>query len=519
MRNLLAFLRRIPNAIVHGDGDVMMIDVTADSRTVRPGFAFVAIRGSAHDGHTKIDEAIQAGAVAVIGEIPQPESMLESSPHVTYVQVPDSRLAYARMVHALHDNPIRGLRLFGVTGTNGKTTVATILRGLETALGRETGFIGTTGIDYDGVHLDATHTTPDVRRLIELLLDMKARRVDTVCMEVSSHALHQHRVEGLEFSGAIFTNLTRDHLDYHGTMDDYARSKKMLFDGLSPESIAVLNGDDGWADFIKSDCKARKVLTVGIDDENSVVIEDVVLSAHGSEFTLCFPAVKRGDAPRDLHIRTPLLGSFNVMNVALCVTMAVAHGASYDVVQRAIASVQGPPGRMERYPLMNGATAVVDYAHTPDALRVALATLRELLPANGKLSVVFGCGGDRDAGKRGEMGAIAAEGADTIIVTNDNPRTESPENIADAIVKGVKGAKQSRCTQMSVELDRRQAIRTALDSVQRGDIILVAGKGHETYQIIGTERLSFRDVEEIARWNAERRTNGANGINEKPATM
>ncbi|MDZ4744618.1 MAG: UDP-N-acetylmuramoyl-L-alanyl-D-glutamate--2,6-diaminopimelate ligase [bacterium] len=501
----MAFLRLIPGAEHVGDPDAMIVDVTTDSRLVQPGWAFVAVKGDDFDGNEAIADAIASGAVVVVGE-----GKYEAQPGVVMVTVPNARLAFARMVNAYMDEPSRGLRFFGVTGTNGKTTVATILEQIYKASGRETAFIGTTGVRYHDVNIDTGFTTPELRTLNELFYTLKKSRIDSVFMEVSSHALHQHRIEGVAFHGAIFTNLTHDHLDYHGTMEEYALTKKLLFDRLTLDAIAVVNGEDPMAAYMVKDCKARRVITVGEGDTNVIEIDDIVCNTLGISYSMCLPPAKRGGAPLELHFRSPLIGRFNVINTALCAAMAIHDGIPHDVVIDAIRNITSPSGRMERYPLINGAVAVVDYAHTPDALQNALKVLREILPSGAKLHVVFGCGGARDKSKRKDMGRVAAELADRVYITSDNPRTENPQFIVDCVHEGTvgvtkKGPGRRGTANISAIVDRRNAIRKALDTAKPQDIVLIAGKGHETYQIIGTDRMSFSDVNEVAAWNADHR--------------
>ncbi|MBS1561493.1 MAG: UDP-N-acetylmuramoyl-L-alanyl-D-glutamate--2,6-diaminopimelate ligase [Bacteroidetes bacterium] len=507
MPNFLALLRHLPHAEVHGDPDVMVLDVASDSREVQPGWLFVAIRGEQFDGHDAIADAINSGATVVIGDLPLDKVRFKGPQLAIYVRVDDTRLALARIVHAILDEPSRGLRIYGVTGTNGKTTCATILEQLFTSVGLQAGFIGTTGIRYDGRSIEATHTTPHARALCEFFSDMKAHRTEVVSMEVSSHALDQYRVGGIDFAGAIFTNLTHDHLDYHGTMERYADAKKKLFDGLSPSAVAVVWGDDVHAAHMVRNCKARRIIRVGEQEHNNVRVCDVEVGAHGTRFTLVLPGKHVRDGDMEVHLATPLIGRFNVANAALCAVMAMQEGVKAADVKVAMQTVRGPAGRMERYALINGAVAVVDYAHTPDALQKALDVLREILPSRARLHVVFGCGGDRDAAKRPVMGAIAARLADEVWVTSDNPRTEDPGTIIDDIGIGIaqelKGEKAEWIHTIS---DRRAAIAAALDHARPHDIVLIAGKGHETVQVVGAERRHHSDVEEVARWNQSKRT-------------
>jgi len=506
MPNFLALLRHLPHAEVHGASDVMVLDVASDSREVQPGWLFVAIRGGQYDGHDAIASAIDRGATVVIGDLPLDEVRFKGPQLATYVRVEDTRLALARIVHAILDEPSKGLRVYGVTGTNGKTTCATILEQLFASVGLQAGFIGTTGIRYAGKSIDATHTTPHARALCDFFTEMKSNRVDVVSMEVSSHALDQYRVGGIDFAGAIFTNLTHDHLDYHETMDRYSDAKKKLFDSLSPSAVAVVNGDDAYAAHMTRDCVARRIIRVGEDESNDVQITDVEIGAHGTRFTLVVPGKHVRDGGQELYISTPLIGRFNVTNAALCAVMAIQEGIKAADVKAGMQVVRGPAGRMERYGLTSGAVAVVDYAHTPDALQKALEVVREILPDGGRLHVVFGCGGDRDAGKRPVMGGIAARLADAVWVTSDNPRTENPNTIIDGIRVGIEQElKGKKAEGIHIIPDRRKAISEALDHAQAHDIVLIAGKGHETVQVVGAERRHHSDVEEVARWNQAKR--------------
>ncbi|MBP6510893.1 MAG: UDP-N-acetylmuramoyl-L-alanyl-D-glutamate--2,6-diaminopimelate ligase [Candidatus Kapabacteria bacterium] len=489
-------LSRVMEAVdqLHSDElfDVDVVDVTTDSREVRPGWIFVAVRGTSFDGHTAITNAVAAGAVAIVAEI------APNGPcGVPVVTVKDSRLAFAQIVRVVTNGPATGLHIYGVTGTNGKTTCATILEQMFALAGRRVGFIGTTGNRFAGEVLATNYTTPHARALADLFLEMRGHSIDTVCMEVSSHALDQHRVWGVPFRGAIFTNLTRDHLDYHRTMEAYGRAKKRLFDMLEPDAVAVLDADSEWTPYMKRHCKAERTITVGRDVDADVRIVDVDLSLRGASFALVRRRSDLQNIPPRLECTTSLLGDFNVTNAAVCAVMCLAEGIpDADVVQH-LSQVSGPAGRMERHLLPNGAVAVVDYAHTPDALDNALRVLRKLhadSSARPHIHVVFGCGGDRDKGKRPEMGRIAALHADFIWLTSDNPRSEDPADILRHILGGIEGAVRERTTVIE---DRRDAIRAALAAAGPNDVVLVAGKGHEEYQIIGLERLPFSDAAEI----------------------
>jgi UDP-N-acetylmuramoyl-L-alanyl-D-glutamate--2,6-diaminopimelate ligase len=470
-------------------------DVTTDSREVRPGSIFVAVRGTSFDGHTVIADAVRRGAAAVVAE-EAPATPID----VPLVIVENTRLAFAQCVNILLDAPASALAVYGVTGTNGKTTCATILEQMFLLAGRRTGFIGTTGNRYGGVTRPTEYTTPHAHALAKLFIDMRNHGIDTVSMEVSSHALDQYRVWGVPFRGAIFTNLTRDHLDYHGTMEAYANAKKRLFDMMPEYGAAVLDADSEWTPYMKRHCRARHVVTVGRGSDAHVRVTNIETSLRGTSFTLERMRSDIGEVPEALHCSTQLIGGFNVSNAALCAVLCLLDGMPASDVVGHLARVKGPAGRMERYALPNGAVAVVDYAHTPDALENALDVLRALHPhgsTDHKLHVVFGCGGDRDKGKRPEMGRIAAERADAIWLTSDNPRMEDPADILRHITGGIEGAALDRTTVIE---DRRGAIRTALAAAGPNDVVLIAGKGHEEYQVVGMERLPFSDAAEVLEW-------------------
>lgn len=479
-------------ALRDGDEKIALHDVTTDSRAVQPGMLFVAVLGTSYDGHQALDDAIRRGAVAAIVE-----RMPSQALSIPIIRVKNARRAYAEAVQVVFDRPSAGMHVFGVTGTNGKTTCATLLEQITTRQGRHVGFIGTTGNRYGGREYPTEYSTPHARQLAELFLSMRSQNVDTVCMEVSSHALHQDRVLGIDFRGVIFTNLTRDHLDYHGSMQEYARCKKLLFDGLSAEATAVLWGDSEWTPYMKRNCNASQVITVGLGADNHIRVSNIELSLSGTTFTLERLRAEVSSVPARCTISTRLLGEFNVANAALVAVLCMVDGMQPDRVIDHLAHVTGPKGRMEVHSYPSAPTTIVDYAHTPDALESVLRVLHGLrheAQVQRNIHVVFGCGGDRDRGKRSEMGRIAAEMADYVYVTSDNPRTESPSDIIAHIMGGIDGPHRSR---VSVIEDRRRAIHAALTAAGEHDVVLIAGKGHEEYQIIGTERLPFSDAEEI----------------------
>ncbi len=480
------------DAEVHG--------VTSDSRSVDNGFVFVAINGSSFDGHSKIADAIVKGAICIVAELSAKQLYEKfatlpagSLSNLNVVTVSSSRKALAELTVGFlnSDHPwLQEMKVFGVTGTNGKTTVATLLHQLFRFNNIPSGFIGTTGIMFNEEVAEATHTTPHPSALFATLQEMHQSGIRYVCMEVSSHALHQYRTHGIPFAGAFFTNLSRDHIDYHGSMDMYDKTKKSFFDNLPDSAVAVFHGLSEWTAYMKRNCKAKQIINVGERAHNNVRITDVVTTARGSSYTL-----NLADGP--IHISTPMIGRFNVFNTALCATMAHAHGVPKQGIVDALKAARGPAGRMERYDLPNGAVVVIDYAHSPDALHNALSVLRELRGDGGRLLLVFGCGGNRDKGKRPEMGRIAAELADVIWLTNDNPRNEDPTIIIQNIMGGIEGTTQP----VTIELDRKKAIWDALSKAQPSDIVLIAGKGHETVQIVGELRIEFSDSQVVREYN------------------
>ena len=452
--------------------------ITDDSRLVRPGTLFVAVRGTERDGHDFLEMAQRAGAVAAVAE--QASRVPANLPALI---VRDGRRAAPLAAAAAYGWPARQLQLVGVTGTNGKTTTVNMLRHLlDTPAGRSAS-IGTLGVlvgsGGDAVDGGGGLTTPgpvELQRVLRVLVDAGVARV---AMEISSHSLHQRRVEGVLFDAVIFTNLTRDHLDYHGTMEEYFRAKARLLDYLLPHGTVVYNLDEkAWA-ALHTDRRrvafSERVMTAEVHSEN------VRFGPRGSEWTL---ALERERVP----VRLPLIGDFNVMNALGAAAAAYALGTSTSQIAARLSSLPQVPGRLE---LLNESPAVLrDYAHTPDALERALTAVRPFV--RGRLIAVFGCGGDRDRGKRPVMGEIAERLSDLAIVTSDNPRTEDPEAILDEIERGMRGTDHERIT------DRLEAIQRALAIATPDDVILLAGKGHETYQVRGTTKYPF-DEKEIVR--------------------
>jgi UDP-N-acetylmuramoyl-L-alanyl-D-glutamate--2,6-diaminopimelate ligase len=454
--------------------------LTDDSRAVEPDGAFVAIQGTEADGHTFIESAVQAGAQLVVCET-VPEAAAERFSDTVFVHVNDSRVALAEMAAALYDDPADALRMVGVTGTNGKTTVAFLLHHLLDALGETAGLISTievrTGADTD----EAALTTPGPVELQRTLRRMVDHDCTACAMEVSSHALDQDRVHGIDYEVGIFTNLTVDHLDYHGTPLAYRLAKKKLFDELGPGATALYNMDDEAGPTMVVDTAATLV-SFALDRDADIQPEIRESGLDGLRLSI---------AGRECPVR--LAGRFNAYNVAAAYGTGRALGHDADAVIDALADAPPVPGRFEQLFFEDGPTVIVDYAHTPDALEHILQAVREMVPAGTTLWCVFGCGGDRDSSKRRTMGSIAEQQADRVIVTSDNPRTEEPEHILNDIRRGV-----SRPNDMHWIVDRETAIRTAAEGAGPDDVVVIAGKGHETHQVVGTENRPFDD-RDIAR--------------------
>lgn len=454
-----------------------------DSRQVKPGFLFLALPGQQRDGAEYIDDALQRGAVAVVGE------NALALRHVPYIQVSNAREAMARIAKLFFRNPSAGLNTFGITGTNGKTTTAFMLRNLLEAGSHSTGLISTIRYEIGERSIPANRTTPESPDLNAMLQKMDRAGCDSVVMEVSSHALDQHRVDGLDFDVAIFTNLTRDHLDYHENMEAYFSAKQKLFLQLgtgAKSGAAIINRDDPYGRRLHERLQAQRpdvpCWTYGLDPSADIYADDVVYDEQGTTCTVHSPW---GSGP----LRINMLGRFNVLNALAALAAAAIQGETMpDLLQR-FASLTAVPGRLERCSPVNHPFRVfVDYAHTDDALAQVLHALRPTTA--GRLITVFGCGGDRDTSKRTAMGALARDGADYAVITSDNPRSEDPNAIAAAIAAG-----HGDASRYEIVLDRASAIAHACALAEPGDTVVIAGKGHETYQEIGQTIIPFSDSE------------------------
>ena len=469
-------LERVEVIEIVGSGECEIATLTMDSRKACPGALFAAIEGTAVDGHAYIGKAVEAGASAVLcNHLPA-----EVAEGCTYVVVADSSRAIGLVAANFYDRPSEKLALVGVTGTNGKTTTATLLYQMTEKLGYKAGLISTVIYKIGDHEEPSTHTTPDAINLNRLL----ARMVEAGCgycfMEVSSHSLVQHRTEGLKFEGAVFSNLTHDHLDYHKTFAEYIKAKKLLFDGLSKGAWALVNADDKNGRVMLQNCKATRQQSYslrGVGTLNSKILETtlegMLVELNGQQMW------------------SRLLGRFNAYNLTAVYGAALLLGHKEEEVLAALSSLEPVNGRFQTLRSPEGVVAVIDYAHTPDALENVLDTIGSLGVAR-RIITICGCGGDRDRTKRPEMAAIAVEKSHTAIFTSDNPRTEDPEAILEDMIAGTEGHNNFLAI-----TDRRQAIRAALRMAEAGDVVLIAGKGHEDYQIIGTEKHHFSDQEEV----------------------
>lgn len=480
MKRLKDILSGVSVLQTAGATDIAISRVCIDSRTVQPGALFLALRGTLSDGHQYIQPAIEKGAVAVLCE-EMPETHL---PNITYLLVKDAAAAAGQIAAAFYDHPSQDMKVVGITGTNGKTTTATLLYRLFSQLGYPCGLISTVSNFIVAQEETATHTTPDAVSLQALLSRMKTAGCSHVFMEVSSHAVHQKRINGIQFAGGVFTNITHDHLDYHHTFDEYIRVKKAFFDGLPAAAFALTNIDDKRGGVMLQNTKA-KVATYSLRSPATYkgrVLENnltgLVLDVNGQE----------------VHCR--LVGTFNAYNLLAVYGAALELGAEQAEVLTALSGLEGAPGRFET--LMSRqekVLGIVDYAHTPDALLNVVATINQLRLEGQQLITVIGCGGDRDKAKRPLMAQVACEHSDRAILTSDNPRSEQPEDILHDMEAGLSATQKRKSLRIT---DRREAIKTAVALAQSQDIILIAGKGHETYQEIAGKRYDFDDLKILA---------------------
>jgi len=460
---------------VQGNTDIAINGLAIDSRKVNAGSCFIAVKGSATDGHAFIENAIERGAVAIVCEI-LPASINEN---ITYVQVENSAAAAGYMSHNFYGEPSLKMKLVGVTGTNGKTTIATLLWKLFSALGYKCGLISTIQNQIGNEIITATHTTPDAVGLNALLKNMVDAGCDHVFMECSSHAIHQHRITGLQFAGALFSNITHDHLDYHQTFDEYIRVKKSWFDQLPSSAFAISNADDKRGGVMLQNTSAKKYFysLKTMADFKGKILDN---SLGGLHMTV-----------NETEVYFKLIGEFNAYNLLAVYGAAVCLGENKDTVLQVLSSLDGAEGRFDySISAKDKVMGIVDYAHTPDALLNVLATIKKLRQGNEKVITVVGCGGDRDRTKRPIMAEVACEYSDKVILTSDNPRSEDPLEILNEMQAGVNAVTKKKVISIA---DRKEAIKTAVSLAQKSDIVLIAGKGHEKYQEIKGVRYDFDD--------------------------
>ena len=496
-------LSKILHNISFVENDIEINNIQFDSRKVESGDLFVATRGTAVDGHDFIENAIKKGAAVVVCEedfTAKNAKETQSSQNnicvscenfaslAVKITVPNSAEALGKIASNFYENPSQKLKLIGVTGTNGKTTIATLLYQLTISLGIKAGLLSTINNYICGEKIEATHTTPDALELNRLLAEMVKSGCEYCFMEVSSHAVVQHRISGLEFAGGIFTNLTHDHLDYHGSMENYRDAKKMFFDNLPKTAFALTNLDDKNGEFMLQNTKAQKFTysTRTLADFKTKIIES---DFEGMELQLKI----KNEQIKDFF--TTFVGSFNAQNLTAVIGVATIQFSQFTIeeILTKLSALQLVSGRFETI-RGGGITAIVDYAHTPDALKNVLATINDIRLSGSTLITIVGCGGNRDKGKRPIMAQTAVAMSDQVIFTSDNPRDENPDDILADMLAGLSAEQKDKALTIS---DRRQAIKTACKLAKSGDVILIAGKGHENYQIIKGIKHHFDDKEEV----------------------
>ena len=473
-----------------GDLHVEISHVDYDSRRIGPEGLFVAMKGHTLDGHDFIGDAVLAGAAAVLSEM-APDTLIRNLGNKgnrlpVFLQVPDSRKALSQLAVTFYGHPFRTMNLIGITGTNGKTTTSYFLESILAAAGRNPGVIGTINRRISNLRLKSSVTTPESLDLMRILRKMADHFATDVIMEVSSHALDQGRVAACPFRTVVFTNISRDHLDYHQSMDDYFRAKSLLFTNLEQSVFegpanAVINTDDPRGKALVAMTPAGTV-TYGLEAPCHVTAKNISVDRQGLRATLI--SREKGE----IDIRSSLIGNFDIYNIMAAAGAAMTLGVDLKSIASGIEGLKGVPGRMELVPNDRSLTIVVDYAHTPDALEKALTAAKQITA--GRILTVFGCGGDRDRGKRSEMGRVAGQNSHKVFVTSDNPRSEDPAAIADEIERGLMDAGQREYV---IELERETAIKMAVEEALKEDLVLIAGKGHEDYQIIGKKRRDFDD--------------------------
>lgn len=449
--------------------------ITANSKQVKKDFVFVAVKGNRQDGAAFINEAIARGANIVVVQKNKRNIIIPKN--VKLLKVADCRKFLAQEVNGFYGSPSDNLKVIGITGTNGKTTISYLIEALAKESDLACGVIGTVNYRFRGETIIAKNTTPGCEELQKLFAKMVTKKVKYCAMEVSSHALDQERVAQIKFSHAIFTNLTQDHLDYHKNLENYFLAKTKLFGFLPASSVAIINNDDKYGCRLKR-LTCAKIMTYGIKRSSTVMAADIDFGMHTTRFTLVTPK-------KSVKIKTNLVGRYNIYNILAAVCWAISENISIDHIKSAIEKFKNVPGRLERVNCKKGFSIFVDYAHTPDALFNVVSALRPLV--QGKIIVIFGCGGERDKLKRPKMGKVVTELADYAVITSDNPRSEDPGRIIDDICAGID--KDNYC----LIPERAKAIRQGLSLAKKGDCLLIAGKGHENYQILKNKVLGFCD--------------------------
>ncbi len=512
-------LEGIEIEFLRGDLNADITGVTYDSRLVKRGFLFVALKGCSQDGHDFIANAIENGARAIVAErvgrladhvfMPDNDAGHDNRADLSVIKVRNSRKVLSAIAVNFYEYPFKDINLIGITGTNGKTTTSYLLESILYHAGANPGVIGTINYRFAGRTVDATVTTPESVDLIRILHEMSKAGVSDVVIEVSSHALDQGRISACPIKVAVFTNLTRDHLDYHGSLENYFKAKTRLFTGegqyhLSADAgcrsrryppVAVINMDDPWGKSLAA-LTYGSCVTYGLECSCDVRAEQIEQGPDGIRARLVTPY-------GTVLLESRLIGIFNVYNILASAATAIALGIDIETIAEGISRLEGVPGRMQLIKNSQLLPVVVDYAHTPDALAKVIAAAREIV--RGCLITVFGCGGDRDMGKRQEMGYVAGKMSDVVVVTSDNPRTEDPAIIASQIVEGIRQSGMKELDQpltnesrgFFVDLNRSSAIRMAVNMADQTDLVLIAGKGHETYQIIGNKKYPFDDRKEV----------------------
>jgi UDP-N-acetylmuramoyl-L-alanyl-D-glutamate--2,6-diaminopimelate ligase len=476
--DLLNLIKNVPGIEVKGNSSIKITGLCANSKSVAPGNLFIAKRGKTFDGLRFLPDAVNCGAVAVLSDLYDP-----FYPQITQIIAKDVTKIEAIISERFYQQPWNELKMVGITGTNGKTTTSFLIKHILDQKKCHTGLIGTIEYILRTHRYSATHTTPDLITVHKLLREMVRDGCQAAVMETTSHALVQGRCERVEFDCAIFTNLTQDHLDYHKTMEEYAAAKKRLFSHLKSGGTAIVNCDDPWTDFMLADFNVdNHIIRYSIDQSKSadLTISNICYTPAGTDFTLHFQG-------KSVVVHWNLVGKFNLYNAMAATAASLTLGLSLQDIAQALASFDGVPGRMQRVINQRGLNIIVDFAHTPDALENVLLTLREIKPK--RIITVFGCGGDRDPIKRPLMGTIAQKYSDHTFVTSDNPRSESPQAICEAICAGL----SPKGHPFAVVVDRKEAIAKAIAIATKDDIVLIAGKGHETKQIFARETVEFDD--------------------------